>query len=147
MWQLNLLVKSVQYLIIYTSHFFKSIHPNECTFFLFGNCNTAAMNRQGCVNISLRHSFRFLVCISRNKNAGSYEGFFLWMSILFSMRASLETGFSLWVGKIPWRREWKPTLVLLPGKSHEQRSLAAYSPWGSRVLDSTKYTCQHHSFP
>ena len=31
-------------------------------------------------------------------------------------------------GKIPWRRKQKPTSVLLPGKSHEQRSLAGYSP-------------------
>ena len=31
-------------------------------------------------------------------------------------------------GKIPWRRKWKPTSVFLPGKSHEQRSLAGYSP-------------------
>ena len=28
----------------------------------------------------------------------------------------------------PWRREWQPTPVLLPGKSHGQRSLAGYSP-------------------
>ena len=26
-------------------------------------------------------------------------------------------GFNLWVGKIPWRRKWQPTLVFLPGKS------------------------------
>ena len=26
-------------------------------------------------------------------------------------------------GKIPWRRKWQPTLVFLPGESHEQRSL------------------------
>ena len=32
-------------------------------------------------------------------------------------------GFSSWVGKIPWRRKWQPTLVFLPGKSHGQRSL------------------------
>ena len=42
-------------------------------------------------------------------------------------------GFHPWVGKIPWRRKWQPTPVLLPGKSHEQRSLAGYSPWGLRV--------------
>ena len=34
---------------------------------------------------------------------------------------------------IPWRRKWQPTLVFLPGKSHEQRSLAGYSPCGCRV--------------
>ena len=32
-------------------------------------------------------------------------------------------GFSPWVGKIPWRRKWQPTPVLLPGESHGQRSL------------------------
>ena len=41
-----------------------------------------------------------------------------------------------WVGKIPWRREWQPTPVFLPGKSHGQRNLAGYSPWGGkRVSD------------
>ena len=37
-------------------------------------------------------------------------------------------GFDSWVGKILWRRKWLPTPVFLPGKSHEQRSLAGYSP-------------------
>ena len=32
-----------------------------------------------------------------------------------------------------WRRKWQPTPVLFPGKSHGQRSLAGYSPWGRRV--------------
>ena len=41
-------------------------------------------------------------------------------------------GFDPWVGKIPWRRTWQPTPVFLPGKSHEQGSLAGYSPWGCR---------------
>jgi len=31
-----------------------------------------------------------------------------------------ETGFNPWVGKIPWRRKWQSTPVLLPGKSHGQ---------------------------
>ena len=34
------------------------------------------------------------------------------------------------VGKTPWRREWQPTAVFLPGESHAQRSLEGYSPWG-----------------
>ena len=34
------------------------------------------------------------------------------------------------VGKIPWSRKWHPIPVLLPGKSHGQRSLVGYSPWG-----------------
>ena len=39
--------------------------------------------------------------------------------------------------KIPWRREWLPTPVFLPGKSHGQRSLVGYSPWGHKELDTT----------
>ena len=29
-----------------------------------------------------------------------------------------------------WRRQWQPTPVLLPGKSHGQRSMVGCSPWG-----------------
>ena len=42
------------------------------------------------------------------------------------------------VGKIPWRRKWKPTPGLLPGKLHGRRSLVGYSPWGHKKLDTTK---------
>ena len=45
-------------------------------------------------------------------------------------------GFNLRFRKIPWRREWLPTPVFLPGEFHEQRSLVGYSPWGlQRVRD------------
>ena len=33
------------------------------------------------------------------------------------------------LGKIPWRREWLPTPVFLPGEFHGQRNLVGYSPW------------------
>ena len=36
-------------------------------------------------------------------------------------------GFDPWVGKISWSGKWQPTLVILPSKSHRQRSLAGYS--------------------
>ena len=32
-------------------------------------------------------------------------------------------GFSPWVGKIPWRRKWQPTLMLIAEKFHRHRSL------------------------
>ena len=35
-------------------------------------------------------------------------------------------------GRVPWRREWQPTPVFLPGESHGQRSLVGYSPWGCK---------------
>ena len=49
-------------------------------------------------------------------------------------------GFDSWVGKIPWRREWPPTPVFLPGKSHGQRSLVGYSLWGRKESDTTEVT-------
>ena len=45
--------------------------------------------------------------------------------------------FSLWVGKIPWRREWQPIQGFLSGKSQGQRRLADYSPWGCKKSDMT----------
>ena len=45
-------------------------------------------------------------------------------------------GFDPWVGKIPWRRRWQSTPVLLPGKSHGHRSLVGYSPWGRKESSS-----------
>ena len=37
-----------------------------------------------------------------------------------------------------WRRQWQPTPVLLPGKSHGRKSLAGCSPWGREELDTTE---------
>ena len=37
-------------------------------------------------------------------------------------------------GKIPWRRNWQPTPVFLSGKSHGQRSLTGYNPWGHKRI-------------
>ena len=42
--------------------------------------------------------------------------------------------FDAWVRKIPWKRKWQLTPILLPGESHEQRSLASYSPQSRKEL-------------
>ena len=42
-------------------------------------------------------------------------------------------------------RQWHPTPVLLPGKSHEQRSLVGFSPWGREELDITERIHFHFS--
>ena len=47
-------------------------------------------------------------------------------------------GFNPWVGKIPQRRAWKPTPVLVPGEPHGQRSLVNLSPWGHRESDTAE---------
>ena len=45
-----------------------------------------------------------------------------------NLPAVQQTGLDPWVKKIPWRREWLPTPVFLPGELHGQRSLVGYSP-------------------
>ena len=50
---------------------------------------------------------------------------------------------SPWVEKILSRRKWPPTPVFLPGKSHGQRSLAGYSPWGRKESDMTEWLDRH----
>ena len=43
-----------------------------------------------------------------------------------------------WVGKIPWRKEWQPTPVFLPGESRGQRNLVGYGPWGPKESGTTE---------
>ena len=54
-----------------------------------------------------------------------------------------RSGFSLWVGKIPWRRKWQPTPVLLPGKFYGLRSLVGYCPWDRKESDMTEWLHFH----
>ena len=44
------------------------------------------------------------------------------------------------------RRQWHPTPVLLPGKSHGRRSLVGCSPWGREESDTTEQLHFHFSF-
>ena len=46
-------------------------------------------------------------------------------------------GFNPWVGKIPWKRKWQPTSVLLPGELHGKSGLAGSCPWGHKGSDTT----------
>ena len=43
------------------------------------------------------------------------------------------------------RRQWHPTPVLLPGKSHGRRSLVGCSPWGHGESDTTERLHFHFS--
>ena len=53
-----------------------------------------------------------------------------WLSCKEFTSQCKRHGFNPWVGKIPWRKKWQYIPVFLPGKSHWQRSLGGYSPWG-----------------
>ena len=75
-----------------------------------------------------------------------------WCSGKESVCQCRGSGFDPWVEKIPWRREWQPTPVFLPGEFRGQRSLVGYSPWGhkvgrdwahtTRIVDSLPYTAE-----
>ena len=45
--------------------------------------------------------------------------------------------FNPWVGKIPWRRKWQSTPILLPGKSHGQRSLVGVAKSRTQLSNFT----------
>ena len=68
--------------------------------------------------------------------------FFLILNIAIAFLAFLEAFILALIGiscrKIPWRRKWQSTPVLLPGKSHAQRSLVGCSPWGRWGSDTTE---------
>ena len=44
-----------------------------------------------------------------------------------------------------WRGQWHPTPVLLPGKSHGQRSLVGCRPWDCEESDTTEQLHFHFS--
>ena len=52
--------------------------------------------------------------------------------------------FNPWVRKIPWRKKYQPAPVVLPGKSHGQKSLVGYSPWGRRRVGHNVATKWQH---
>jgi len=58
---------------------------------------------------------------------------FLVPQVIKNLPAMQETWFSLWVGKIPWRRERLPTPAFWPGEFH-----GLYSPWGRKESDTTE---------
>ena len=60
--------------------------------------------------------------------------------------AMQETWVQYLVGKIPWRREWLPTAVFLPGEFHGQRSLEGYSPWDLQIVWARLSRCGTLSF-
>ena len=79
------------------------------------------------------HSFQFLLC-----------NIPWWLSDKESACQCRRHGFNPWVGKITWRRKWQPTPGFLPGKSHGQRSLSGYSPWGDKRVKHDLAIKQQH---
>ena len=95
--------------------------------------------KQKCMVVTncqnLKHHQLKIITYQYDKQSVDFPGGSGGKSICLQCR---RLGFDPWVRKIPWRRKWQPTVVLLPGKSHGQRSLVGYSPWGHKELDQTE---------
>ena len=65
-----------------------------------------------------------------------------WASLVAQTVKNLLAMWETWVQSLdledPLEKEMATTLVFLPVESHEQRSLAGYSPWGRKELDTTE---------
>ena len=61
------------------------------------------------------------------------------------MRVLSSLHFYMYSTSMKGRRQWHPTPVLLPGKSHGRRSLVGYSPWGRKESDLTERLHFHFS--
>ena len=71
-------------------------------------------------------------------NAGVVVGGLPGSSMVKNLPANAgDKGSILGSGRVPWRREWLPTPIFLPGESHGKRSLVGYSPWGCKEPDVT----------
>ena len=71
------------------------------------------------------------------------EGLPRWLSGTESACQHRRCRFDPWVGKIPWRRKWQPTLVFFPGEFHGQRSLVGCSLRGRKESDTTERPSTH----
>ena len=73
------------------------------------------------------------------------------VKVRVSLATHLRTGCTThtnvlgWSTPFCWRRKWQSSPVLLPGKSHGQRSLVGCSPWGRKESDTTERLHFHFS--
>ena len=70
----------------------------------------------------------------------------LWLRLKRICLQFRRPGFSPGVGKIPCRKEWLPTIVLMPGEFHGQSTLGGYSLWGLRVRHDSVTNKFHFHF-
>ena len=94
----------------------------------FNSCCTILYSHQQCVMVSILGT----LVIVRNFDS-------LVAQMVKCLPEMRRPGFNPWVRKIPWRRKWQPTPVLLPRKFHRWRSLVGYSPWGRKESDTTEW--------
>ena len=95
------------------------------------------------------HGQRILVATSRFNTSPTYmnvkkkKNVFsstFWISVKTASWHVPTVGF---ITNAPPENKPQPTPVFLPGKSHEQRSLAGYSPWGHKESDTPERLSLH----
>ena len=79
-----------------------------------GQRSLAGYSSQGCKELDMTE---------RLTHIHIYIYILVWLSLVAQMMKRIglqcgKPGFDPWIGKIPWRRAWQPTLVFLPGESH-----------------------------
>ena len=79
------------------------------------------------------------IYLTSMKNIWGFPGGTLVKKLPCQCRRHKRCRFNPWVRKIPWRRKRQPVPVILPRKSHGQRSLVGYSPWGCKESDTTEH--------
>ena len=93
------------------------------------------------------YNVMILLCENTTFQEGRLPGWHSGKESTCQCRRLRRWGFYPWVRKIPWRREWQPTPVFLPGECHGQSSLVCYSPWGYKESDMTSWLNNSNSVP
>ena len=98
--------------------------------------STSCQLRDLTVNVSIRtqvFSYSLAITKCRNRHLPTFFSGLPWYTSggepAYQCR---RLRFHPWVGKIPWRREWQPTPVFFPEKSHGQGSPVGYSSRGHK---------------
>ena len=110
-------------LFVSASHFFSVFH-------VWGEM---ALSSPKVTEISFMQSF------NKNLSEAYYARYFL------LQHTCQQINISVFLYTFHWRRQWHPTPVLLPGKSHGRRSLVGCSPWGCQESDTTERLPFHFS--
>ena len=85
------------------------------------------VRRACCKSLSVFARLIFFLLCNRGEMHIIEIGMTWWLRPYRFCLQCRRCGFDPCVKKIPWRKEWQPTPVFLPGKFHGQRSLAGYT--------------------
>ena len=106
-----------------------------CSLIDIGSTSKTILNKSGLIG-----HFRLVPYLRENGGLDGFTGKF--SLVTQTVKVCLQCrrpGFDPWVEKIPWRRKWQHTSVLLHGNFHGWRSWVGYSPWDHKEADMTEH--------